>query len=202
MKSVVEAEFLHWAEKQGVTVDTRYPQLAMLQFRPASDCARFWCVPDQPERRPHFFSSVLETAGAWASCFAWRHLGSWPTKERLHPRRVNDHVEFALLKGIGIPVGTSEVLQFQYDDLNSLVSLLFVTSIFGWSVGEDLYVVPDNARYILKTDHHGVIHVEFRNEDDVDVWISKMNERGFRLPDDLPDETFKRPPWMIPTQAH
>ncbi len=196
MKSLVEFEFLHWVEKHGLAVDARYPQLAILQFRPTSDCSRFWCVPDQPERRPYFFSAALELAGPWTSCFAWRHCGSWPSKDHLDPRRINDNIEFALLKGIGIPVGTTEILQFQHDDLNHLVSLLLITSIFGWSVGEDLYVVPDNAQYILKADHHGVTHVEFRNDGDVNAWILKMNERGFQLPDDPPDQTFKRPSWM------
>jgi len=67
-----------------------------------------------------------------------------------------------------MPPGTADVLVFHRDDLCRLVSLLFVTSTFGWSVGEDLYVVPDNARYILKMSHHGVIHVQFRNIDDID----------------------------------
>jgi hypothetical protein len=26
--------------------------------------------------------------------------------------------------------------------------------------------------------------------------VAKMAERGFLLPDDLPDETFKQPSWM------
>jgi hypothetical protein len=138
MKSLTETDFLRWAEDRDLTLDSRYPQLAMLQFRPASDSARFWCVPEQPHRRPYFYSSVLELVGPWASCFAWRHLGSWPSKEGLDPRRVNDNVEFELLRGIGIPCGAATVIEFQRHELNHLISLLLVTSIFGWSVGEDL----------------------------------------------------------------
>ena len=73
---------------------------------------------------------------------------------------------------------------------------MFSTSIFGWSVGEDTYVVPDNTRYILQTDHHGVIHVSFRSTDDMDRFVAKMEESGFPLPEDVPDETFKRPKWV------
>ena len=196
MKSLIEADFLRWAEDHGLTLNSRYPQLAILQFSLASDCERFWCIPDQPQRRPYFFSSVLELASPWDTCFAWRHLGGWPAKEHLDPPRVNDSVEFELLRGIGTPCGTTRVLNFQRDDLNHLIALLLLTSIFGRSVGQDLYVVPDNAQYILKTDHHGVIHVQFRNEENVNAWTLKMSERGFPLPDDLPDETFKRPSWM------
>jgi hypothetical protein len=30
----------------------------------------------------------------------------------------------------------------------------------------------------------------------VQGWISKMAGRGFNLPEELPDETFKRPAWL------
>ncbi len=139
---------------------------------------------------------MLSLAGPWETCFAWRHLGSWPSEHDLDPRRINDAIELEFLKGIGIPLGTADVLAFHCDDLHRLVSLLFVTSIFGWSVGEDLYVVPDNAQYILKISHHDAIHVQFKNAGDINRWVSKMTELGFPLPEDIPDETFKRLSWM------
>src|SRR5215467_13529552 len=107
MKSLTRADFLRWAEDHGLTLDYRYPQLAIFQFRPASDSARFWCVPNQSRRRPRFFASVLEFASPWDACFVWRHRGSWPNKEHLDTGRVNDGVEFELLKGIGVPCGTA-----------------------------------------------------------------------------------------------
>jgi hypothetical protein len=63
-------------------------------------------------------------------------------------------------------------------------------------VNEDLYIVPDTGRHIVKTNHHGVIHVSFGSSDDVQAFIQFMAERGFILPDELPDATFKRPEWM------
>jgi hypothetical protein len=81
-------------------------------------------------------------------------------------------------------------------DLSALITLLFSTTIFGWSVGEDLLVVPDHARQLIQTDHHGVIHVSFRSVGDIEHWVSAMSRIGFDLPEDLPDETFKRPGWM------
>jgi hypothetical protein len=76
------------------------------------------------------------------------------------------------------------------------VTLLFSTTIFGWSVGDDLYVVPDHARHLLQTDHHGVIHLKFRTQTDLNSCVEEMHRRGFSLPDELPDETFKQPKWM------
>ena len=88
------------------------------------------------------------------------------------------------------------VQKFVHDELDSLVTLIFSTSVFGVSAAEDLYVVPNHARYILKTDHHDVIHIDFRLSDEVDRWVSELARRGFPLPGDLPDETFKQPTWM------
>jgi hypothetical protein len=79
----------------------------------------------------------------------------------------------------------------------ALVTLLFSTTVFGWSVNEDVYVVPDHARQILQTDHHhDVVHVSFPAHGDMEDWVAKMSEEGFDLPHDPPDATFKRPSWM------
>jgi len=196
MRALAEAEFLSWAEDHGLGLDPQYPKSAVLTFRAGSADARFWCVPPKPERRPYFLASFLELLGDWTSCFAWRHLGSWPDIDRIDPQRVNDVVEHYILRGLGLPIGTAEVVEFARAESGLLLTLLFSTTIFGWSVGQDLYVLPNHARYLLQTDHHDVIHVEFRNAEDVAPWVARMAERGFPLPDELPDETFKQPHWM------
>ena len=112
------------------------------------------------------------------------------------PLRINDVVELHILKGLGLPLNTADIVKFERPELDRLVTLIFSTTIFGWSVREDLYVVPDDARYILQTDHHNVIHVSFRDAADLDAFILQMEERGFSLPAHVPDPTFKQPGWM------
>jgi hypothetical protein len=166
-----------------------------LDYQGGSD-ARFWTVPPEPERRPHLIAALLELLGDWQICYVWRHLGSWPDTASVDAERANDVVESRILQGLGLPLGTSDIVAFDRTDVAALVTLLFATTIFGWSVGEDLYVVPDHARQLLQTDHHGVIHVSFRDVGDIEYWVSEMARNGFDLPHDLPDETFKRPSWM------
>jgi hypothetical protein len=194
MKTLTETEFLIWAERAGIGVDPRYPQSAVLGFRPDSGDARFWCVPPEPERRPYFIGALLELMGDWQSCYAWRHLGSWP--KSVDCRRFSDVVELGILKRLGLPLGTDNVVEFARDEINLLLTLIFSTTVFGVSVGEDLYVVPDHGRYILQTDHHHVVHVAFRAPEEVDRCVSEMAKRGFPLPDELPDATFKQPMWL------
>jgi hypothetical protein len=194
MRRHIETDFLRWAAEQGIVPGVHYPELVALDFSGAAQDKRFWCVPPKPERRPYFILSLLELMGDWRSCYVWRHSGSWP--QNAAPGRINDRVDLRLLNAIGMPSGTLDIVEFDRDELDTLISLLFLTTIFGWSVGHDTYVVPDTARYILETDHHDVIHIQFRDRADVDRWVADMRDRGFDLPDDIPDETFKRPDWM------
>ena len=196
MKRVTEAQFLRWAEGRGLGLDPRYPQSAVLTFRDGTSDARFWEVPSEPERRPYFLMSLLQLMGDWRACFVWRHLGSWPAAARIDSARINDVVEHEILKGLGLPLGTADIVEFDRAESGKLVALLFSTTVFGWSVGEDVYVVPDHARCFLQTDHHEVVHAVVRDLADVERWTGEMAEHGFALPEDLPDQTFKRPPWM------
>lgn len=194
MHTLSRAEFLAWATGRGIVLDPRYPQAAVLSFATGAEASRFWKVPLAPERRPFFLSSIVDLMGDWQTCYVWRHLGSWPDPK--HIDHINDAVELLILRGLGMPFATGAVVQFVRDERDELVTLLFSTTVFGWSVGEDLYVVPDHARQIIQTDHHDVVHASFADPEDVEHWISKMSEEGFDLPDEPPDATFKRPAWM------
>jgi hypothetical protein len=195
MKTLTEDKFLKWASTKGLGLDPDFPQSAVLDFKARSE-SRFWKVPREPERRPYFLALLVDLMGDWQTCYVWRHLGSWPEPNRIDPRRINDAVELLILKGLGIPLGTGAVVQFSRDEREALVTLLFSTTIFGWSVGEDIYVVPDHARQILQTDHHDVVHASFAELRDLERWVSKMSEEGFKLPTEPPDATFRRPAWM------
>ena len=194
MRTHREDEFLEWAERSGFQIDPRYPHSAVLTFRPDPGYDRFWEVPSEPERRPYFIASLLDCMDDWQAGYVWRHLGSWP--QSAVPERINDVVELRILDGLGLPLGTNGVVEFSRAEYDRLVTLLFSTTIFGWSVGEDLYVVPNHGRHLLQTDHHGVIHLSFRTEESLNLCVDEMERRGFSLPGEVPDSTFKQPGWM------
>jgi hypothetical protein len=195
MRTLTEQTFLGWAEDHGLGLDPQYPKSAVLTFASGSGDSRFWCIPPEPERRPYYLASLLDLLGDWQSCFAWRHLGYWPNSDDMD---AGERVEHQILRGLGLPLGTTEVIEFAPTDRDILLTLLFTTTVFGWSVGQDLYVVPDHTRYVLQTDHHDVVHVDFRDPSDIERWVTTMAGHGFPLPERLPDESFKQPPWMQP----
>jgi hypothetical protein len=194
MKRHDETSFLRWAADRGIALDPRYPESFVLQFVHGAGDARFWSVPSRPERRPYFLGSMLELMGNWKSCCVWRHLGGWPRE--VDPLRINDVVEHQILTGLALPMGTADVIEFAAAESAALITLLFSTTVFGWSVGQDVYVVPDHGRCLLQTDHHEVVHVDVRDSTDLASWVSEMEKRGFALPEDVPDPSFKRPVWL------
>jgi hypothetical protein len=203
MRAESENDFLEWAHEFGIALDPEYPQSAVLRFEGLVRTSRFWDIPGEPERRSYFFVSLLEAAGTWQSCAVWRALGSWPdlppgsALDGSDPLPLNYRVDARLLAGLGLPLGTGEVVWFRRDEADSLLALMFTTSVFGWSVGEDLYVVPDNGSCVMKVGHHGVVYVDLREPGDVHAWVALLGERGFCLPDEIPDATFKKPDWMV-----
>ena len=195
MNAISKEQFLQWAATHGLTLDPKYPQAAVLHYTAGGD-SRFWAVPTEPQRRPRFITTLLERLGEWETCYVWRHLGRWPQPGKMNPGRPNERVEYQILRGLGLPMGTADVVCFSRDEIDLLITLIFSTTIFGWSVGHDLYIVPDHARQILQTNHHDAIYVKFREAGHVDAWVAALAEAGFALPNDLPDATFKRPSWM------
>jgi hypothetical protein len=194
MKTLSAADFISWVRGRGIDLHETYPTTAILTFPPEADHSRFWCIPRAPERRPFFIATILDLVGNWASCFVWRHSGSWP--RAADPGRINDVVELRILTGLGLPLGTADVVEFARAERDALIALIFSNTVFGWSVGDDMYVIPDDARYIIQTDHHEVIHVSFRSAEDLAHFVKEMEDRGFPLPNELPDATFKPTGWM------
>jgi hypothetical protein len=195
MKTHSEEQFLKWAEAQSMVFDEDYPAARTLTFKRAPNLNRFWVVPQQPEQRPYFLAGILDLMGKWQSCRAWRHMGRWPERPG-RPRAMKDRVEFQILKGIGMPMGTDDIVEFSRRERDQLATLLFSTTVFGWSIAEDLYVVPDHAEHIIRTDHHGVVWMHFRQLEDLQQSVKKMNRRGYPLPKAVPDWTFTIPEWM------
>src|SRR5262249_31663903 len=132
MKTLSEAEFISWVPAHGITLHKSYPKVAVLTFQPDGGHWRFWSVPPAPERRPHFIATMLKLLTGWSFCFVWRHSGSWPTSA--DPLRINDAVELQILRGLGLPLGTADVVQFDRAEFDNLVTLIFSTTIFGWSI--------------------------------------------------------------------
>ena len=193
MKRITEKQFIEILKSIKIEIDPKYPNSVILSYLNSS-YSRFWSIPEEARKIPYFIETIINAIDEWKNIYVWKHMGSWTTKIR--GNRVNDDVQAIIYKGIGIPDDTADIIQFDKNQIPELVTLVFNQLVFGWSVGDDLYIIPDHGKSILKTDHQEVIHAEFSTEETLNQFINVMKENDFNLPADIPDETFKKPEWM------
>jgi hypothetical protein len=194
MQAVSAEEFQQWAASHGVGVDPCYPKSDCLILLPPTNHARFWVVPGDPATWPYFVAFLLDGLDDWAAGLLWPRAGRW--QQSGLSRSYNERVQDVVLRGAGIPDGWSGAIRFERGEKDALVAVLFPFMVFGGCVHDDLFFVPDHAQQLLQTSHHDVIHAQCRSEERVLTLVAHMATEGYELPDELPDETFKRPAWM------
>ncbi len=94
---------------------------------------------------------------------------------------MDEKVAHRVYAALGLPMGTSDLVEFDISEIDALLSLLLVSTVFGWSAVDDLFLVPGPPRCLLKTEHHGVMQVCFRSRDDLDEYVAAMERARFRL---------------------
>ena len=194
MKLHSESEFLDWAQARGMGLDPQHPGSASLVYVSTPEFTRFWAVPPEPQLRPNFLGCILDAFGAWSSYRCWKHLGNWPAKP--NGQSINDEIAFTAFRSIGLPEESTDIVEFADSERVQLITLLFTTTIFGFTTWDDLFLVPDTGRGIIQTDHHGTINLSFKEEATMNEFVRSMEKKGYSLPDDVPDETYKVPKWM------
>lgn len=195
MTTIPQDHFVATLAQTGLALDPKYPDARVLRYTGEMH-SRFWITPTAARRRPFFLSSLLDLLGDWQTCSCWRPKGSWADFRDVELQRPDYSVEQCIFRGLGIVIGSADVLAFGRSEIDALITLLFNTSIFGWSIGEDTYVIPDHGGGFLKVSHHEVVHASVRSEVEINQWVKSMSKAGFDLPADPPDATFKRPTWM------
>jgi hypothetical protein len=194
VKAYTVEEFLDWARERGLRPDSRYPGSTYPTFAPNPDLYRFWEFPRDAATRPRFLSRMLGLAGPWQSCFV-RRLGGWPVPDAT--LGAGERVAHQILTSLGLPMGTEHIACFDVSEVDALLSLLLVSTIFGGSALDDLFLVLDPPRYLLKTEHHGVMQVCFRSRADLDDYVRAMETTRFPLPSSAPDEAFRPQSWIV-----
>src|SRR5262249_16230807 len=106
------------------------------------------------------------------------------------------------LTALGIADGMRGAALFQRREQDVLQAVMFIQMVFAGSICDDMYFIPNHGRQFLQTDHHGVIHLKCSREERIQLAIGSLERSGFSLPTELPDDTFKRPLWMMDATEH
>ena len=190
MQTFSTEAFLEACTASGLGFDPRYPQARSLTFLPPSGHFRFWTQPGEPSRWPHFVTTLFGGRQQSGTVTVWPRRGRWPSSVG---RPSADGTQAILFGGLGVPDGLQGAVEFSADEFQRAVALLVVQMV---GMYNDLYVLPAGGDTLLQFSHHDVVHAGCRDEGTIDSLVAAMAGAGYSLPTELPDATFKRPPWM------
>lgn len=197
MRLVTEREFLKWAAQRDVVLDPRWSESGgtrWLKLGSNEDAHRFWITPTEASGRLTFIAHLLRSMGEVGTWGVFKREGGWTYAHEEDGRR-------PILDAIGLKESRCPAVMLDAADQSALILVILVQLAFGWCTRDDIWVVPDDGRHALYTDHHGVIQVSFADKECVDEFVKRMSAAGFELPTVPPDATFRWPDWMGPEPA-
>lgn len=196
MKLIADNDFLAWAAESGLVPDPRYPNSKQLVFPASFDTWRFWLPPGLPSDLPGFLSVAIRLAGAGPP-YRLRARGGGSIYYGEQASFREQLIERAL-RSLDIPQDASGAMEFEAGEWSAVLYLAVAYYTFGWQVDTDLEIVPADRTCAMMLGHHGEMAVHFASEESLALFEAGMASEGYLLPDETPDATFKRPPWMSP----
>lgn len=175
MKATETNLFLDWARDNGIGFDPRFEPPQTLVYLDGENGSVRLCYPQSSAQIPWFIEGVLTAIDPWKECWAYRRSDDWRCPDADTP---NGQVWTTIVRGLGIAEGDGFVVGFAKPEMDALITLVFATICFGWSVYDDIFIVPDHAQHILYFDHHDVVHVECRRRETIDMLVETLKRYG------------------------
>ena len=160
MRLIAEPEFTTWAASVGIASHPRFP--SNLAFVQALDSHRAWLPTGRITDLPGFLQTAVGIASGDGETLLYRKGGgSWFEGD---DAPIGNHIIDRVLEAIGVPQHFNGALSFEATEWRDLYLVISTFFVWGWSVGEDLYIIPRNASSMLMTSHHGELVAKCSNE--------------------------------------
>ena len=191
MIEVAASEFFTWAEAGQIGFDPRYAEPRCLDFQGVESDSRFWVVPEGNDARRTFAEALVELLDSKEGVRLWPRCGDWSAFSD-YPDEIpaGSPMRHVILEG------RSGAVLFTHGEGTELADFLSFVALVGGSVCYDVFAVPDDKSIILEMNHHGVAYITAKDPLGLASVIDFLGTRGFPLPTEVPDWTFKRPHWM------
>jgi hypothetical protein len=152
-------------------LDARYapPQTLAFQGGPKGEWSAE--LPGDAKAVPRWIASLIDAVRPEKSVYLYPRDGGWKSgdSQKLF-------LQSAIFKSCGIaPVG-NEVIVASESERDAVEALFFMSLVYGGTVSDDIFLVPDHSKIILYADHHSAIHAEFRDEDFMMKYLIEVSE--------------------------
>jgi hypothetical protein len=175
MELMTDEVFCKWASARSITVEPQFA--ARLLFTGAPSLAREWRPPPVPSDLEGFVTTLLRAASATGPFWLYRRGGGNWYEDEESP--LSDQNRNRIIAITGVPRDFGGALGFQPEEWRDLLLVILAFYVFGWEVGGDLQIVPEDGLCILQTSHHGPVEVRFANEARMRAFVQAMAEKRF-----------------------
>ena len=175
-----ETEFWAWAAEHQIGLDPQFGTTGSLAFLSAPNLWKPWRPPGLISDAPAFITAALETVMPAGSFLLWRRGGGawYDGPDGIERNRAIDFT----LRGVGIPEDHRGALQLSLADLAELWVVVLAFFVYGWGVGEDLYILPLDGSALLMVSHHGELVVTSPSVEHQEQFTRAMLTLGYADP--------------------
>lgn len=192
MTQLSEKEFVEWLTARELMWESQY---GYIDFKSGPTDERFWTLPGRGARVVFLLAVILDSLEPWNYLMVCKQgaAGWYNSDDR---SGIIAAVHDQIVNSTSVPKDFQGVFRAEKSDETAIITLLFNQLMFGWCMWDDVYAIPDHAQQIVKTSHHDVVHLSFKDPNKIASFVEKLAQAKFYLPTEVPDGTFKTPDWM------
>ena len=171
---MLESEFAKWRAAAGIV---NHPRLSLnLVFGQHPDCRRSWLPSGRIVDLPGFLQTALDFVSDEEATLLYRKGGgSWYEDD---DAPIGNQIIDRVLDAVGVPRTFQGALAFDSVEWRDLYLVISIFAVWGWSVGEDLFIIPKNGSCVLMTSHHGELFANFPSEEALEKFRDSMERAG------------------------
>jgi hypothetical protein len=174
MQLVAEDEAEQWMAEGGIG---RHPRFRLsLAYSQAPDLQESWLPTGRITDLPGFLQTAVSLAAGGGPILLYRKGGgSWYEGD---DAPIGNHIIDRVLEAIGVPREFAGALSFDATEWRDMYLVISTFFIWGWSVGEDVYIIPGSRTCLLMTSHHGELFATCPTVEALAAFAADMARRG------------------------
>jgi hypothetical protein len=114
------------------------------------------CDLTQTKNVPAALDRVLSLFQEWHSCVIWKRIPSWDYKGT---DKARDCLWRQLVHSL-VPPGFSGAIKISRDGVGPMLQLVLAQVLLGHTPYDDVFLIPDHARFLVWIDHHTYMNVQ------------------------------------------
>jgi hypothetical protein len=174
MQILEDARFFAWLRQRGIIADPARGTGDRLTFAEGTPVERRWRPGGIVSDVPDFTRAMLTAAMNGGPWWLWRRGGGPWMDEFGEEGGLRNGALDRLLEALGFG-GASGGLRLGAKEMADLWLVVNAFFVFGWSVAEDVYVVPDDCSCILLFSHEGHVEAVFPTEESAAVFAAGLS---------------------------